>query len=518
MPVNPTYPGIYIEELPSAARTITAAPTSITVFLGYTHPFKTRDPSKSDDDPNASNFGKPIRIFNFSDYERMFGGLFHSDCIDNSVAYAVQQFFLNGGADAYVVGLEPKIWSNGTATDYLPAEVQLSAGFKLQAREPTDAMTMTVTLSNASSNVADITISYGKQVETYRGVSIDASDAGKPSHIETQLQNSKLVKVVNLNASGAYSITSEVFPSPTLPAGASTYDSSDFTDALESSTPLDKIDIFNLMVIPGVVDNLVLTKAQVFCEQKRAFLIMDAPANYKVNDLVNDLGNQKEMVADIPTSPNAALYLPYLKTIDPIGGDIIDVPPSGFIAGIFARTDTNRGVWKAPAGLETVIKNTTGVDADGRMTDMQAGVLNKNMINAIRTFPGVGTVTFGARTYIGSNPAFDQWRYVPVRRMALFIEQTLYSNLGWVVFEPNDEPLWAAIRTSIERFMLSLFKQGAFQGSKPSDAFLVKCDSSTTTQFDIDSGRVNILVGFRPLKPAEFVVVQITQLAGQAQA
>ena len=136
----------------------------------------------------------------------------------------------------------------------------------------------------------------------------------------------------------------------------------------------------------------------------------------------------------------------------------------------------------------------------------------------MRAFPGIGTVVFGARTSETANPAFQQWRYVPVRRMALFIEQTLYRNLGWVVFEPNDDPLWVAIRTSIENFMLSLFNQGAFQGSKPSQAFQVKCDSTTTTPDDQNNGIVNIIVAFAPLKPAEFVIVKIAQLAGQAQA
>jgi hypothetical protein len=154
------------------------------------------------------------------------------------------------------------------------------------------------------------------------------------------------------------------------------------------------------------------------------------------------------------------------------------------------------------------------------MNDMQQGKLNQVAVNCLRSFPGSGTVVFGARTLVGNddNSTFQQWRYVPVRRMALFIEQTLYNNLKWVIFEPNDEPLWIAIRISIERFMLSLHRQGAFQGSTPSLAFQVKCDHTTTTQDDIDNGIVNIIVAFAPLKPAEFVVVKIAQLAGQVQA
>ncbi len=151
------------------------------------------------------------------------------------------------------------------------------------------------------------------------------------------------------------------------------------------------------------------------------------------------------------------------------------------------------------------------------MTDQRQGVLNLIGVNCVRNFPGIGPVVWGARTSISENVAFQQWKYVSVRRMALFLEQTLYANLGWVVFEPNDEPLWTSIVTSIESFMLGLFRQGAFQGSTPSQAFQVKCDSSTTTQADIDNGIVNIVVAFAPLKPAEFVVIQIAQLAGQAQ-
>jgi phage tail sheath protein FI len=168
--------------------------------------------------------------------------------------------------------------------------------------------------------------------------------------------------------------------------------------------------------------------------------------------------------------------------------------------------------------LQTVILNTTGVVDTGDMTDARQGTLNPLGVNCLRDFPGIGTVIFGARTLVTENPAFEQWRYVPVRRMALFLEQTLKANLTWVVFEPNDSPLWVAIRTSIESFMLSLFHQHAFQGDTPSQAFQVLCDSSTTTQQDIDNGIVNIIVAFAPLKPAEFVIIKIAQLAGQTQS
>ena len=218
-----------------------------------------------------------------------------------------------------------------------------------------------------------------------------------------------------------------------------------------------------------------------------------------------------------PLSQNAALYFPYIVSNDPTTGALPNLPPSGTVAGIYARTDVNRGVWKAPAGLEMTILNTAGVVPGGVMNDQRQGVFNNLAIDCLRTFPGIGTVVFGARTLAYPNVSLrTQWGYVPVRRMALFLEQTLLQNLKWVIFEPNDN-LWVAIRVSIESFMLSLFHQGAFAGTTPTDSFQVKCDSSTTTQQDIDNGQVNIIVAFAPLKPAEFVIVKIAQLAGQAQ-
>ena len=214
-------------------------------------------------------------------------------------------------------------------------------------------------------------------------------------------------------------------------------------------------------------------------------------------------------------STNAAIYYPWLKITDLITGDQCTSPPSGFVAGIYANNDSTSGVWKSPAGLETTLTGTLGVVTTGVMTDTQQGVLNQNAINCLRVFPNP-PVVYGARTLAYNNPALqNQWGYVAVRRMALFLEQSLYDSLKWAIFKPNDPSLWTALTQAVNAFMLGLFNQGAFFGSKPSEAFLVQCDSTTTTQDDIDKGRVNILVGFAPLKPAEFVIVQITQLAGQ---
>ena len=517
MPITPTYPGIYIVELQSNAHTITGVPTSITVFVGYTHPFKT----------NSANWGKAVEIFSFTDYERQFGGLYTSGVIQSHVAYAVNQFFLNGGSDAYVVALQPNYYdSHGVFQGVVNAPSVQVGPVTFTALEPIDQVPMTVTINNIkttflANDTADILISYGSRGETFRKVNLNPNDT---NFIGNRLNGiSQLVTVAASAASGFVAIGQAAMgylagtqPSPSWTA----FSEVDFAPVFQQDSSLDKVTVFNLLLIPGVADNNIWSEALAFCERKLAFVIMDPP----VADSADGYGAYNlPLIGDdmesplVPKSTNGAIYFPYLQSTDPLTGNTLYLPPSGSVAGIFSATDTARGVWKAPAGLQTTILNTTGVVDTGRMTDARQGTLNALGVDCLRDLPGIGTVVFGARTLVTQNPAQQQWRYVPVRRMALFLEQTLYQNLTWVVFEPNDEPLWVAIRTSIESFMLSLFHQGAFQGSTPSQAFKVLCDSSTTTQQDIDNGVVNIVVAFAPLKPAEFVVIQIAQLAGQTQ-
>jgi uncharacterized protein len=394
------------------------------------------------------------------------------------------------------------------------------------ALEPIDQIPMTLTINNiqttfTANDTADIVISYGSRGETYRKVNLKLGDA---NYIVKRFTNvSQLVSVAVTSAAGFSAVGQAPlgYASGTAPASNWTaFSEVDFAPVFQQDSSLDKVMVFNLVVIPGIADNGIWSEALAFSERRMAFVIMDPPAQ----DSADGYGDTLPLIGDdiqssiVPKSTNGALYFPYLESTDPLTGNPLQLPPSGFVAGMYTTTDTNRGVWKAPAGLQTTILNTTGVVDTGRMTDMRQGTLNPLGVNCLRDFPGIGTVIWGARTLVTDNPAYEQWRYIPVRRMALFLEQTLYANLTWVVFEPNDEPLWVAIRSSIESFMLSLFHQGAFQGSTPSQAFQVLCDSSTTTQQDIDTGVVNILVAFAPLKPAEFVVVKIAQLAGQTQS
>jgi hypothetical protein len=324
-----------------------------------------------------------------------------------------------------------------------------------------------------------------------------------------------------------------IYPSGSEPTqGWIATNPSDFEPVFQEYASLDKVPIFNLLATPGMTNYVITSEAAAYCEIKRAFYIMDTPSpdatNWGPNSLAWDAKSVVQAISsgswspsdDFPVSTNAALYYPWLATTDPTTGAASFAPPSGFVAGMYGQEDNNRGVWKSPAGIETSLLGTTGVHPDGVMTDPQQGVLNQSALDCIRQFPGIGTVIFGARTTAGAdaNTAQQQWKYVAVRRMALFIEQTLYANLKWAVFEGNSTPLWKALTQEVTAFMLTLFRQGAFAGDTPSQAFLVQCDSTTTTAQDISNGIVNILVGFAPLVPAEFVVVQIAQLAGQAQS
>ncbi len=276
---------------------------------------------------------------------------------------------------------------------------------------------------------------------------------------------------------------------------------------------LERVDLFNLLCIPGEGDPTTLSAIEQFCHDHRAMLIIDSESGDTFSSLQTAGGPNASLTAG-DNAANAAFYFPWINAPDPQQSNAIrPFPPCGFVAGIYARIDASRGVWKAPAGTEASLSAVSG--AAIQLTDQENGFLNPVAVNCIRNFNVYGTVIWGARTCQGNDQLGSQWKYVPVRRMALFIEESLFRALKWVVFEPNDDPLWAEIRLNVGAFMQNLFRQGAFQGQTPADAYFVKCDKETTTQNDINLGIVNIVVGFAPLKPAEFVIIQIQQMAGQ---
>jgi phage tail sheath protein FI len=275
------------------------------------------------------------------------------------------------------------------------------------------------------------------------------------------------------------------------------------------------VDLFTLLSIPetftmtDVQVASVIGPATTLCEVRRAFYIIDAPQGKTLSNIATWANTASK-------SRNAATYFPPLQIADPLDGlRPSAMPPSGTLAGIYARTDATRGVWKAPAGTDANLLGTIGLTLP--LNDLENGQLNPKGVNVLRSFSAYGRVAWGARTMKGSDADADEYKYIPIRRLALYIEESLYRGTQWIVFEPNDEPLWAKIRLNLGVFMNGLFRQGAFQGSTPNEAYYVKCDKETTTQADRNLGIVNIQVGFAPLKPAEFVVLTIQQIAGDLQ-
>ncbi|HEY9604355.1 MAG TPA: phage tail sheath subtilisin-like domain-containing protein [Allocoleopsis sp.] len=535
MPIKPTYPGVYIEEIPSGVRTITGVATSITAFIGRA----SRGP-----------VNEPITINNYGDFERIFGGLW----LQSNLGYTVQDFFDNGGSQAIIVRLVHHPKEGGDTDKHGATKATLDAnGLSLEAAsEGSWGNALRVRIdhdvypdADDAANLFNLTVfdEGTNQLEGFRNVSVKMDH---PRRIDKVLLNeSNLLRVrlplptekpaahpnpqprQNLwgnpdpDKSDQQDTNTKAEPNSGLDGGA--IDVNDFIGVGKESAKLglfalEKADLFNILCIPPYkednnidYDSLV-DEAVEYCQKRRAFFIIDPPSEWTNKDKARQ-GIQNQV-----GSPNsyAAVFFPRIKKPDLLrDNQIEEFAPCGAIAGVFARTDTERGVWKAPAGTSATLMKVLQLSVP--LTDAENGELNPLGINCLRTLPATGHVVWGARTRRGDDRLTDEWKYIPVRRLALFLEESLYRNTQWVVFEPNDEPLWAQIRLNIGVFMHSLFRQGAFQGQKPEDAYFVKCDKETTTQNDINLGIVNIIVGFAPLKPAEFVILKIQQIAGQLE-
>ncbi|MBD2253359.1 phage tail sheath subtilisin-like domain-containing protein [Nostoc parmelioides] len=632
MPITPTYPGVYVEEISSGVRTITGVSKSVTAFVGAAK----RGP-----------IDKAVRILSYSDFERRFGGL--DAC--SELSYAVRQFFLNGGSDAWVVRIVKHAQSathtlkdkskqdvlkitaldEGLAGNRIEIQVDYKTlnpanTFNLTLNytspdNPSDRLTEkfdNLSLNSQDARYIEAVINGISRLVTVKreenavnslsdksgtSVSGDLQNADvsklidnrhnqfqisvnglKPITVKidsneitgdnvsaklTSLANTIQTKVISATNDNSFTCTfrdnkliltsgqpgefssvrvlratfndlstnlklgyrnggveedavatirlDETLPKDTiitLTGGTETqYSEADLDNLTFSQAErkgfyaLEEVDLFNLLCIPGVTKSNILSEAAQYCKQRRAFLIADAPKTNTVSDIQS---------TEVTNNDNGAVYYPWIYIADPLNnGKLRLTAPSGTVAGLYARTDSASGVWKAPAGTEA---NLVGVQAlTYKLTDAENGILNPLGINCIRLFPTYGAVAWGARTFQGSDQAASEYKYIPVRRLALFIEESLYRGTQWVVFEPNDEPLWAQIRLNLGAFMQNLFRQGAFQGKSPREAYFVKCDRETTAQNDINLGIVNIKVGFAPLKPAEFVIIQLQQMAGQIQ-
>jgi phage tail sheath protein FI len=525
MPGTYTYPGVYVEEVPSGVHPIAGVSTSDTAFID----FFARGPVTSDATANAH----PVRVTSYAEFERRFGGL-HAR---SESSYQLRQYFTNGGAAAWIVrvtGTNAAIAMNTFKDDGTDDCLDVAAanagawGNNLQVgidRTGVTSGTFTLVVREV---VAVNGVPTVMGTEVFRGLTMAAAD---PTYAPTVVNaSSELVRLTGKKATlpkstSSSAITPAVIADASVVTAFKAYTSTPTRAGADGDLPtstgltvgwqaLEAIApfVFNILCLPGVA---ALTDAKdtyaaaaKFCEGKRAFLIVDVPAG------TTDVQAWVNTNVTAP-SANAATYFPRITVADPLAGGLPkSLGASGSVAGIFARTDASRGVWKAPAGTDASI---AGATLERVYTDADSGNLNVLGINILRTFPIYGNVVWGARTQKGADAAASEWKYVPVRRTALYIEESLYQGLKWVVFEPNDEPLWAQIRLNVGSFMHGLYREGAFAGATPRDAYLVKCDSDTTTQADVDRGIVNILVGFLPLKPAEFVVLRIQQMAGHIE-
>lgn len=623
---TPTYPGVYIEEVPSIARTITGVATSITAFVGRAM----RGP-----------VDKAVRINSYADFERIFGGL----SLDSTMSFAVNDFYGNGGSQAVIVRLfEPTFESEvdrqqalsdaqseaqaaadavktaaeqaaaisgstpqsvaQAAQDSIPADAspaaKAAATFVAQAVADSAATTtpaptpqsvaaaaagaVAQAVADASKAAAPVTkalldvnglkmhAAYDGKWGNYLRVRVDhdvsedkAQDFGltktdlfnltirdvqtgvterfrnlsivdSPRRADQLLENeSRLVRVLSplpsaipsphANPAEGKDIFEDDNASTKVADDGKAVDSAWLTEAnftgpgkeaeKKGLFALEQADLFNLLCIPpylssGDVNNGLIDKAIIYCKKRRAMLLIDPPSNWIDKEKV-----KSEIASAIgSTDPNAAVYFPRIIKPNPLReNQMEEFVPCGAVAGVIARTDAQRGVWKAPAGLEATLFGVPQLRVN--LTDAENGELNTLGVNCLRNMPAVGRVVWGSRTRVGDDRLASERKYLAVRRFALFLQESLYRGTQWVVFEPNDEPLWAQIRLSIGAFMHDLFGKGAFQGTTPREAYFVKCDKETTTQNDINLGIVNIVVGFAPLKPAEFVILKFQQMAGQ---
>jgi phage tail sheath protein FI len=610
MPVTPTFPGVYIEEIPSGVRTIVGVATSVAAFVGRA----ARGPVNT-----------ATVINGFGDFERIFGGLW----LPSALGFAVRDFFLNGGSQAVIVrlyraevdaqgnpvkdvaklkvddlsleaaslgkwgsnlrvgidvdvlesvatstGLQKKDLFNLTIADAGPGgtserflNVSTAAGalrrvdkvlkgesqlMRWSGDYPATAPPMAKTIAAHDKGKALA----GEQKKLADMIKANPNDPGIPAQ-KTAVEAAQtalaaaLFELKDPVSQAEQKLADALKQSPQKPddiqkakddlAAAKKA----FADTVSLGEPLQKDTftpangetekkgiyaleqlfasdgIFNILCIPpytatGDVDVSLVSDAAAYCEKRRAMLLVDPPSAWRDKSTARTQFTDPNDDKVGTRSRNAALFFPRLRQPNPLrNGQVEEFVPCGVVAGVFARTDTQRGVWKAPAGLEAALVGVPQLSV--ALTNEENGELNPLGINCLRAFPAAGRVVWGSRTLRGADQLADEYKYIPIRRLALFIEETLFRGTQWVVFEPNDEPLWAQIRLNVGAFMNGLFRQGAFQGQTPKDAYFVKCDRETNPQADVNKGIVNIVVGFAPLKPAEFVIIKIQQMAGQIE-
>jgi Bacteriophage tail sheath protein len=580
MPATVNYPGVYIEEIPSGVRTITGVATSITAFLGRAPRGPTDNPETINSFGDFERrFGGLAANYPMSYAVRDFfqnGG--NTALVVR--AYKAEDDKTDGYARLKAGGLTLKASSPGSWGNKLRAEVVLvsdpEAKAALGIAPGDDLFNLTLRdgpVGGPSETIPNLTVLKDSIRRVDKVLAEESSLArwdgdwpkDDPTGVKAAKDDVSTKEAAVTDAAKDFAAKKNAWVTaknavPQVPAditaaktamdaaeaalkaaqkaasdeeakldgkNGQALDPAAYVGDPDKKTGLQalvKADLFNLLCIPPDVpggDTLaaVYQSAMQFCTDHRAMLLVDSPAAWSANR-ETAAAKARDGLGDLGLSGvgarNAALYFPRVRQPDPLrGGRTETFVPCGIVAGVMARTDTQRGVWKAPAGLDASLNGILGLDAE--LNDPENGMLNPLAINCLRAFRVYGRVVWGARTLRGADQLADEYKYVPVRRLALYIEESLFRGTKWVVFEPNDEPLWSQIRLNVGAFMHNLFRQGAFQGTTPRDAYFVKCDKETTIQNDIDLGIVNIIVGFAPLKPAEFVIIKLQQMAGQIE-
>ena len=501
-------PGVYVEEVESGSRPIEGVGTAVAAFVG----FAAQGP-----------FNTPTLVTNWSQYSQIFGE-FVRDCY---LGHAVYGYFLNGGGACYVVrvGGDRANGKGGDAQAAIGPSAALGT-YRVVARalpngDTADDLTVEVTdpSEGAGEDRFNLVVKRGGKVaETFEGVT---TKRGKENVVTVVRDKSKLITLeesvpaaqLTRPRGGEVALSA---PAPVSAAPAEIAPDDYVGDAAERTGfgGLEAVEDVTMVAVPdlmgayqrGAIDlesvKAVQTAMLAHCElMGDRIAILDPPPGLSPQQV-------KEWRTDQAgyDSRYAALYYPWVKIFDPVSGNNRFVPPSGHLGGIWARNDNTRGVHKAPAN--EVIRGAVALET--QLTRSEQELLNPLGINCLRAFPGRGILVWGART-LSSDPA---WRYLNVRRLFNYLEESILDGTQWVVFEPNDDALWARIRRTISAFLVMEWRRGALFGLTPDEAFYVKCDRETNPAESIDAGQVVCQIGVAPVKPAEFVVFQLAQISG----
>ena len=503
----PTYlsPGVYVEEVEAGSRPIEGVGTAVAAFIGLAE----RGP-----------VNEPVLVTNWTQFSQTFGEFMPGSYL----AHSVYGYFLNGGGSAYIVRIGANGQTPAEPPKALPAPPQAEVGgFRVIALEgAAGGPEISVEVTDAAGEeVPEDAFKFvvrrgGEEAEVYDAVT---SKRGK-DYLGTAVKQSKLITIDEI-ARGTIprpdNQTVALAEPPPEPVEMTGLGADDYVgDAADRTgfSGLEAVDEVTMVAVPdlmaayeqGALDLETVQAVQLaviaHCElMGDRVAILDPPPGLSPQQV-------KEWRVDKAgyDSKYATLYYPWVKVFDPASGTNVFVPPSGHVAGIWARNDDSRGVHKAPAN--EVVRGAIALDV--QLTKGEHDMLNPVGVNCVRAFPGRGIRVWGART-LSSDPA---WRYLNVRRLFNYLEESILNGTQWVVFEPNDDALWARIRRTISAFLVNEWRKGALFGLTPDEAFYVKCDRETNPAEAIDAGQVTCQIGVAPVKPAEFVVFQLAQFSG----